>query len=697
MTDLATLGIRVEGQEVVTADQQLDGLAASAAKAETATERLAAAARGNGAAMMTMNTAMRQQERANYAVRGAMGLTAAEGLNLSRQFADIGVTAAMGMNPLMIALQQGPQLMDIFQTAATRSGATIVSVMRGVATATWAALAPLMAILAPIGIAVAALAAGWALASRSITTSIGDVAKEMNLTEEQLERLKEKNIATTATMGDAWNGLGTTIKEMFQSVFGEQLSWVSNQWNSFLDDLTANTGKEVDAIAGFFTGAYNVVRDTWKMLPRALGDAAVTSVNAMIGAINGLVERSVAGINRLRASYNSLPAWMRGGQAAPMMSAPQIGAVGNPYAGGMSAAADAARGSFSAGYNSRQGMSGRFMDTWRQNTLESAQARITAGAGDPASEAADKARKAAEEIQRLIKTGDASLTPLRGLFIDMITPLEQMATELRLIDGLANDMADGLTSAFGESGRALGDLMTTMTAYQSKLAEIDMAEREYRLTAMQADRERSQAQMQNYGDMAAAARGFFAEGSDGYKVLLAIEQAYRIQQMIGMVQAMAMGSTETASSVANSATKGAASMAAGAAKMFEALGPWAFPAVAAMVAVLASFGLRGGSGGGSRGASGAAANDNTPADTTAAVRAQSERQGQAQAAAAQSMANRVQVVVTADREGLNAYVVGTAERVAAPMAVQSGQVSAQVAQNRTETAATRRAQYTVRS
>lgn len=47
----------------------------------------------------------------------AAKLTAHEALNLSRQFADIGVTAAMGMNPLMILIQQGPQIYDIMKTS----------------------------------------------------------------------------------------------------------------------------------------------------------------------------------------------------------------------------------------------------------------------------------------------------------------------------------------------------------------------------------------------------------------------------------------------------------------------------------------------------------------------------------------------------------------------------------------------------
>lgn len=667
-------------------------------KAESATDKLAAAARGNGAAMMTMNTAVRQQSVVLGAARSGMGLTATEGLNLSRQMTDVGVTMAMGMNPFMIAIQQGPQVMDVFQQAAMRTGTTVRAAMIATGQAAWAALAPILAIVAPLIVAAGALAAGWGLASRAITKEIGDVGKEMNLTEDQLERLKEKNIATTATAGDAWNALGTTIKDMFGSVFGEQLSWVDKQWNAFLDDLTANTGKEVDAIAGFFTGAYNVVRDTWKMLPKALGDAAVSAANAAITGINGLIEKSVAGINKLRADYNTLPSWMRNGQVAPMMGGARIGTLDNPYAGGMSAVADTASASYRAGYSSRQGMAGRFMNTWRENTRDTAEARILAGAGDPGSESGGgrtrRAGREAQVVERLEQLENIRISPIRVAVFELVEPLKLVNDELRLIDGLANDMAAGLTSAFGESGAALGDLLTTMSSYQARMSEIALAVKENRLSEAQGAREQAQAQMQNYGDMAAAARGFFAEGSDGYRILLAIEQAYRIQQMLGMVQAMAMGSTETASSVANSATRGAASMAAGAAKMFEALGPWAFPAVAAMLGLLAGLGLRGSGGGGKSGPS--AANDNSPVETTDAVRAQTTQQGQAQSTAMAGMAQRVQVMVTADREGLNAYVVGTAEKVAAPMAAQSGQIAAKVGQNNTEAALARRQAYTVR-
>lgn len=51
-------------------------------------------------------------------------------LNMTRQFADVGVTAAMGMNPLMILIQQGPQIADSFQVA-SHAGLGFKAVMAG--------------------------------------------------------------------------------------------------------------------------------------------------------------------------------------------------------------------------------------------------------------------------------------------------------------------------------------------------------------------------------------------------------------------------------------------------------------------------------------------------------------------------------------------------------------------------------------
>lgn len=257
------------------------------------------------------------------------------------------------------------------------------------------------------------------------------------------------------------------------------------------------------------------------------------------------------------------------------------------------------------------------------------------------------------------------LKPLDVPVIRLVDQLRLVGDELQRIDEMTVRAAYGLSEAFGRPGRAAGDLLAITSAYAIERNRLDQMERD----GMNVERERAYAQIANYGDMASAAKGFFAEGSDGYKILQAAEQGYRLFQFAMSIQAMAMGATETAASVGQSATRGAASMAAGAAKMFEFLGPLGFPAVVAMVAVLAALGLKGR--GGSKGGGGySASNDNVDASVSTAQGyvAADER---ARESAAQSVASKVEVRVTADRDGLNAYVARTAQQeavgIAAPM------------------------------
>jgi nicotinamide mononucleotide adenylyltransferase len=254
--------------------------------------------------------------------------------------------------------------------------------------------------------------------------------------------------------------------------------------------------------------------------------------------------------------------------------------------------------------------------------------------------------------------------------------LEYQLDLLRQIDDTARAAADGMTSAFGTAGKAFGDVATAMSGYQVRIEGINRAEDDYRKSVGEFidprriemfAKEREQAEVQSYGNMLSAAKGYFKEGSDGYRVMHAAEQAYRAFQFAMSIQAIALNATETGSAVAQSGIRAASFLAEGAAKMFAALGPFGFPAVAAMIAVLASLGLKGkgGSGGGY-----SAANDNVDASvaTTQGYVAADER---ARDSAAQSVASKVEVRVTADREGLNAYVARTAQReavgVAAPM------------------------------
>jgi hypothetical protein len=667
MTDLAHLGLVITSEQAEIAEERLDGMAQAAVRAEGATDSLATAARHAGGATATMNTGLRAQQAVLGATRGAIGLTATEGLNLSRQFTDIGVTAAMGMNPLMIAIQQGPQILDTFQMAAQRTGTSVKAVMLEAGAAIWTAMAPLLPFIAAAAAAAAVIGGGLALATRELNKEAGDLTVGMGLTADQLENVKNKGV----TMGDVLVGTFNYVKGVIWDVLGPSITKIGDWFSEAMDKATRFSVQAIKVIVGGFLGAFRSIKAVWSSLPAVMGDLAVSAANAAIRAIEWMINKSVVGINLVIGVAKQLavinPAFAAA-RGMSLLSPVDLAEMANANAGAARAAGATIATEFAGGMADASGIVDRQLAALGGSIEDAARRRIRREAGE-----ADAARSSATGRGRadpavrevMFPTERSNLRPLNAV-VEMVEPLKVIADELRMIDTLARDAAAGMASAFGDAGRVMGDLLTTMTGYQSRLAEINLAEREYRISAAQADRERAAAQVQSYGDMLGAAKGFFKEGSDGYKVLQAAERAYRLMQFAMAVQAMVMDTQQTGVSVGNSLTRGAASAAAGAAKMFEMLGPFAFPVVAGMLALLVGLGLRGGGGKG-----GASVRPGEAGDSVETARAQGATARSGSSAFMQSVAQRVEVRVTADREGLNAYVEGTAARVAAPMAMQA--------------------------
>lgn len=595
-------------------------------------------------------------------------LTAQDSLNFTRQMADVGVTAAMGMNPFMIALQQGPQLFEILQVTAIRSGLTIRQTMMATGAAIWTALAPVLPIIAAIAVGAAAIGAAWGLATRSMSSDVGDLTKTMGLNQEQVEKLKEANVSTTITAGDAWRGLGTTIKQVFQETFGDKLKWVGERWNDFLNVAGKVALAAAAGIGAGFIGTFNVIRNHWRTFPAVLGDAAVSAANIAIRAMEGLVNTGIAGLNKLIVGAKALslvnPAFSLARNLGEVGTV-SFGEISNPFKGAAAQLLSDAGAEYVAQFERNLAAMTSFYERWMDNAEASGRARIRKGLGDDTAASGSSAAKGEAEkfVEVLNDLPRVDLQPIRVQLIQLVDPAEQLADKLRLINALAQDSARGMASAFGETGRSMGDLLTTMTAYESRLAAITVAYNKGQLDGADADRERAHAQVNFYGDTLAAAKTFFAEGSDGYRALQAAEAAWRVFSFAMSVQAMAQQAAETSASVAQSGVKAGASATAGAAKMFEQLGPYAFPVVAAMIALLAGLGMKGkGGGGGSA----------SPSLDGSVAKSQgySQQADATQSNFAASVAQKVDVRVSADRDGIKAYIEGTAAEVAAPMVAQ---------------------------
>lgn len=108
--------------------------------------------------------------------------------------------------------------------------------------------------------------------------------------------------------------------------------------------------------------------------------------------------------------------------------------------------------------------------------------------------------------------------------------LQSLEDMVSATEAAAQNMAD----AFGSVGGAIGAITVEITRFASAQVaaaqRVAEAEREYGRTSFQyADARAAQAsaEINHYGNLASAAKGFFKEGSDGYKALLAAEKVFR--------------------------------------------------------------------------------------------------------------------------------------------------------------------------
>lgn len=413
--------------------------------------------------------AMRGHQALNNVVArgtGTMKAATQAGLNLSRQFADIGVTAAMGMNPLMILIQQGPQVTDALTTAkmqgvglnqalvslavtlgllrtvvpvaikdaaalavadqaaaaaaleaaaaerakmagtaqaaaadeaAAVAAANLAAANEAVATTATAAAAAQKTALAPLAIALGAVAvaAGVAfgaagLAARKLNQDNKDLVKSLHLTEKQLEHLKDKGVETSVTIGDVFKGLGNVIG----GALGKALAPIGKWFSDLFDLITRGAILTVKAIVGGFLGAFEAVKATWKMLPAAIGDLAISAANATLSAIEGMINKAVAGINLLIAKANAAAKAVK----LPVQLGPLGGVSGlqvaNPFAGSAAAAGTAAATAFQRGNAAGQKIVDDALDAVTAAILKAARDRITKAAGkagkDPKAAAAPR-------------------------------------------------------------------------------------------------------------------------------------------------------------------------------------------------------------------------------------------------------------------------------------------------------------------
>ncbi len=158
---VAQLGLAVDSSTVAAATPALERMTAASQKAEAAAGNLGRASSGTSGMMRQLMAVVQSIERdltvlVNRSLEAGQGLAragaaaAAAGAGIARvgqnvkamggsfsglaaQFQDIGVMAAMGMNPLQVALQQGTQIAGQMEMAMQGGAKAAAGLMQGLA------------------------------------------------------------------------------------------------------------------------------------------------------------------------------------------------------------------------------------------------------------------------------------------------------------------------------------------------------------------------------------------------------------------------------------------------------------------------------------------------------------------------------------------------------------------------------------
>ncbi|MEO3385115.1 TIGR02594 family protein [Mesorhizobium sp. CAU 1741] len=201
--------------------------------------------------------------------------------NLGYQLFDIGQTAALGMSPAMIAMQQGPQIAQMYagEGGVNQALKDTGNILGGIARR-----------FGPIGIA--AGAAGLAIAG---------IQSEINATSDVMVSFGDVAWAVPQLIGEA-------IYEFAQPAIAALAPWFAEAW-TLIKESTRDVG---NFIVREFAAQYEILKTTVQSIVPAFLVAGEAAANGFITAMNWMTEKAVAGVNTIIGAMNDMIEFMGG-------------------------------------------------------------------------------------------------------------------------------------------------------------------------------------------------------------------------------------------------------------------------------------------------------------------------------------------------------------------------------------------------
>lgn len=231
--------------------------------------------------------------------------------NIAAQFQDIGVTAAMGMNPLQIALQQGTQLAAILnsmESPVKGLGEAFKQVFNAVSLGTIAIIAIIAALLQFVN---------WIKVAQTVLNGLADVIQKtlpyvvglgvvLTLIYSPVIIAGIASLTVTiTTLGIAALDAAAEIATAWLIAMGP-IGWViagiavvTAAFQAFGFDAIGYVKNAINIIIGSFVGAFNTIKTLWSTLPGVMGDIVISTANLVLGKLSGMINSFVQMINDL--------------------------------------------------------------------------------------------------------------------------------------------------------------------------------------------------------------------------------------------------------------------------------------------------------------------------------------------------------------------------------------------------------------
>ncbi|MFZ5719198.1 MAG: phage tail length tape measure family protein [Pseudomonadota bacterium] len=374
------------------------------------------------------------------AMKAAGGTKALQqaGLNLSRQFTDIGVSLAGGGSPFLVLTQQLPQVADAFAVAKGQ-GLGFGDVVKGLGGNLVRALPLIAGVGAAVGVAVGAFAL--------------------------FERAVDKQTKGATTFGETWQATLNVIgKAIMDGPVGEGLRWLSGAFGATLDAITGGVTWFLDTLVGHFGAAYQLIVKNWRRLPEVFGVIVQGAANIVIRGVEGIVNKTIEGVNVLLKAA--------GKATIGLVDLPEIRLANAQLAAEYDSLAQSISSSF------REGREGFFAKIVAEtDRLHAANQKAKGGAeshGRALKALKKEADAAAEAFKRLAERVASFQASLASALRDRgLTELQKTQRDLR--EGL-NDvlqLEQGLKTIGGEAARLNADV-TEEWARAQQLVNVEL-------------------------------------------------------------------------------------------------------------------------------------------------------------------------------------------------------------------------------